>query len=411
MDNGDKFYPYNSQVNNALILIDNKNYPLIYPQSLCVDNCVDFFYAQDSQNNRLQPLSYIFIIICMFGYDRAMSTYTKPILKSLAKEITPVAPVWLMRQAGRYLPEYRALRSEAGSFLKLCFNPEFACEVTLQPIRRFGMDAAILFSDILVIPYALGQSLDFVEGEGPQLGAFDFDTLSTDKLHDVLAPVYETVRLVRESLPQDKTLIGFAGSPWTIACYMLQGHGKSQFEKAFAFAKEHPETFDRLLDMIADATASYLIRQIESGADTVQLFDSWAGLCTDRDFYLRAVILPTRKIIDKVKAAHPDTPIIGFPLGSKSFYGDYAAQTGVDAIGVDHHMNLADVPSNICIQGNLSPEVLLEGGDKMKAEALRILEETKNRPFIFNLGHGVIKETPPEHVAELMSIIKGYKRA
>lgn len=336
----------------------------------------------------------------------------KPILRSLAKEVTPVAPVWLMRQAGRYLPEYRALRAEAGSFLKLCFNPEFACEVTLQPIRRFGMDAAILFSDILVIPYALGQDLSFVEGEGPKLGPFDIDALTVADFDTRLAPVYETVRRVRAALDADKTLIGFAGSPWTIACYMLQGHGNSRFEKAFSYAKDRGGDFDRLLDLIADKTADYLIAQIKAGADTVQLFDSWAGLCTDADFFHRAVIAPTAKIVAKVKAAFPATPIIGFPRGvSVDFYKIYAAKTGVDAIGVDQGIDFTKLPDNICVQGNLAPEILLAGGDAMKAEALRILNATRNRPFIFNLGHGVIKETPPEHVAELMAVIKGFNRA
>lgn len=340
----------------------------------------------------------------------------KRFLQALAGQATPQVPFWLMRQAGRYLPEYRALRGQAGSFLNLCFNPEFAAEVTLQPLRRFDMDAAILFSDILVVPYALGQALDFVEGEGPKLGAFAgaaaFAEIDFDAFDKKLQPVYETVRRVRAALAPEKALIGFAGAPWTVACYMIQGHGGGEFKATLTFAKEKPQEFDRLIDTLAGVTAHYLIRQIKSGADAVQLFDSWAGLLKGDDF-ARWVTNPAAKIVALVKKSCPGTLLIGFPREAGALYKDYAAATGFDGIGIDQSFSVKEAVGAFggkAVQGNLDPVLLLEGGREMEDNILRILRDAGDAPFIFNLGHGVIKETPPEHVAKLSEIVKGYRR-
>lgn len=333
----------------------------------------------------------------------------KLVLHSLRGNVTRDVPIWLMRQAGRYLPEYRDLRAKAGSFMALCFHPEHAAEVTLQPLRRFALDAAILFSDILVIPHALGRTLTFVEGEGPRLppiqNADDVERLKNQNIHAVLAPIYETVRLVRAGLDQDKTLIGFAGSPFTIACYMIDGQGGG-FPRARAFAAEQPKAFAALLDIISDATAEYLIWQVRAGADCVQLFDSWAGLCGDVENHIHA---PTKKIIDAFRASCPGVPVIGFPRQIQN-YAEYAAKTDVDAIGLDPAARFDVLPKNICAQGNLDPEILLKGGRDMTDAAARILEDSRGRPFIFNLGHGIIKETPIDHVAALVRQVKEFKR-
>jgi uroporphyrinogen decarboxylase len=337
--------------------------------------------------------------------------------RALTGEATPEIPFWLMRQAGRYLPEYRELRKKAGSFLDLCFNPEFAAEVTLQPLHRFDMDAAILFSDILVVPYALGQSLDFVEGEGPQLGVFqgadffkDFDAGAFD---EKLQPVYETIRRVRSSLPAEKTLIGFAGAPWTIACYMIQGRGDGEFldTKKFAFSK--PQEFDRLIDALVTATSHYLIKQISQGADAVQIFDSWAGLLPEA-YFERWVTDPAKKIVDNIKKVYPDVPVIGFPRRAGSFYRHYAQKSGVDCLGLDQYFPLQEAvhgfDGKVALQGNLDPVLLLAGGKILEEGVHEILRAAGKAPFIFNLGHGVIKETLPEHVAQLAKIIKAYRR-
>lgn len=376
--------------------------------------------AKNSYNS-----SYIYFLYigCLSGlaYKEAMQSKPvmnvqktpKPILQALRGEIAPQVPLWLMRQAGRYLPEYRALRAEAGSFLKLCYTPALAAEVTLQPLRRFDLDAAILFSDILVIPHALGQPLDFAEGEGPILPPLeklsDMDTLDFQGFEKKLAPVYETLDILRPALPPDKTLIGFAGAPWTIACYMLHGRGGGQFERALGLAKQDPQGFGTFLMRIADATAQYLISQIRHGADTVQLFDSWAGLVPD-EYFDAWVITPARHIVSKIHAVSPDTPVIGFPRGAGRRYADYAENTGIAALGLDSNADIASLPQHICLQGNLAPEHLLEGGAVMRAEVTRILDAAKNRPFIFNLGHGVIKETPPENVAELVKLVHNWQR-
>ncbi|MDP2205768.1 MAG: uroporphyrinogen decarboxylase [Alphaproteobacteria bacterium] len=335
-------------------------------------------------------------------------------LQALRGQVTQYTPIWLMRQAGRYLPEYRALRAEAGSFLKLCYNPSMAVEITLQPLRRFDLDAAILFSDILVIPHALGQGLDFVEGEGPILPPLetlaDFDLLDISGFEQKLAPVYETLSRLKEQLPPEKTLIGFAGAPWTVACYMLHGRGGGKFERATETAAADPQGFKTFLLKLADVTADYLISQIKHGADTVQIFDSWAALVPDEYFHDR-IIAPTARIVSAIKAVYPDVPIIGFPRQAGRHYADYAGQTGISALGLDPQADISAMPKNICLQGNLDPQLLLTGGEDMQRAVTRIMDAASGRPFIFNLGHGVIKETPPEHVAALISLVRQYKRA
>ncbi|MEZ0259848.1 MAG: uroporphyrinogen decarboxylase [Alphaproteobacteria bacterium] len=331
-----------------------------------------------------------------------------PIIAALQGESTPQIPFWLMRQAGRYLPEYRELRKNAGSFLNLCFNPELACEVTLQPLKRFDMDAAILFSDILVVPHALGQQLDFMEGEGPRLGPLRIASLKLQEKK--LEPVYETVRRVRQNLGPEKTLIGFAGSPWTVACYMVQGQGGNDFPVTRHFAEVQPEKFKELLTIITDATVQYLRGQIASGAQAIQLFDSWANLL-NRQQFVEWSIAPTREIVRKLKSAHPDIPIIGFPRAvTAPFYKRFAEETGVDALGLDQLATFDAFPPKFCLQGNLDPTVLLKGGQEMKDAALKILNAAGKRPFVFNLAHGIIKDTPPEHVAQLSSIIREFRR-
>ncbi len=317
-------------------------------------------------------------------------------------------PFWLMRQAGRYLPEYRELRAKAGSFLDLCFNPEWATEVTLQPLRRFDMDAAILFSDILVVPYALGQNLTFVEGEGPKLGTLpDLHVVDWAAFDAKLAPVYETVKRVRAALPPHKTLIGFAGAPWTIACYMIEGGaGGGEFIKAKTHAFSAPEKFDALIGTLVEATAHYLIAQVKAGADAVQIFDSWAGLLPDAQF-TRWVVKPTQRIVELLRKAGVTAPIIGFPRRAGAFYAGYAAATGVDGVGLDQYQPIASL-GRAALQGNLDPVALLTGGRALEEEATRILNAARGLPFIFNLGHGVIKETPPAHVAQLSAIIKAH---
>lgn len=326
-------------------------------------------------------------------------------LRVLSGEKPSRQPVWLMRQAGRYLEEYRKLRAEAGSFMNLCFNSEMAAEVTLQPLRRFDLDAAIIFSDILVIPHALGQKLSFVEGEGPRLEKKDFSTLSYDAFDDILAPVYGTLRNTRQRLSNDKTLIGFAGAPWTVACYMIQGGGDKTFSAAKEFAKNNPADFKNLLDIVSDATARYLINQIKNGADVVQIFDSWANLCPPEKFH-DWIIAPTKKIVALVRQEYPGFPIIGFPRAAVGRYEIYAAETGVSCIGVGQETNLAAFNENIVTQGNLDPEVLLAGGDNLEKSVADILQAVKNKPHIFNLGHGIIKETPVEHVTQLINQIR-----
>jgi uroporphyrinogen decarboxylase len=340
----------------------------------------------------------------------------KPLLRALAGEALARPPVWLMRQAGRYLPEYRAVRAQVGSFLDLCYNPELAAEVTLQPIRRYGLDAAILFSDILVMPHALGQRVDYVEGEGPKAepvtDATGIARLSAGRLHEVLGPVYETVRRVSAALPAETALIGFAGAPWTVATYMVEGGGSKEYGVVKRLAYGEPETFGRLVDLLVEATSAYLLRQIQAGAEAVQLFDSSAGVLPPVEFD-RWVIAPTKRIVQAVRAQAPGVPIIGFPRGAGLLYERYLAGTGVEAVGMD-----ATVPPawaarvlqpKAAVQGNLDPVLLLTGGEAMIRAADAIVAALGRGPFVFNLGHGVLQKTHPEHVAALVRHLRRDK--
>ncbi len=337
----------------------------------------------------------------------------KPFLKTLGNEVLSVPPMWIMRQAGRYLPEYRAVRQNARNFIEFCLNPELAIEVTLQPIRRYHFDAAIIFADILLIPHALGQKVAFVEGEGPKLepirDAVGLKRLSVSDDLEALQPVMETVKGVKAALPADVALIGFAGAPWTVATYMIEGEGGTDHGTIRRMAWEEPALFDALMARLVSATSAYLIAQAEAGAETLQIFDTWAGSVPD-GLFQRAVIQPTAAIVAAIKARFPHLPVIGFPRGGAAHLAAYAAETGVDAIGIDHmtpmHFAVREATGKV-LQGNLDPLLLLEGGAAMKAETLRILETMKGRPFIFNLGHGVTPPTPPDHVARLVDIVRG----
>ncbi|MBV8653998.1 MAG: uroporphyrinogen decarboxylase [Alphaproteobacteria bacterium] len=334
-------------------------------------------------------------------------------LEALAGRRSGRPPIWLMRQAGRYLPEYRKLRAQVGGFLDLCFTPDLAVEVTLQPIRRFAFDAAILFSDILVVPHALGQTVSFREGEGPVLRpirtADDVNRLERDRLPETLAPVYETVRRLSVSLPDQVALIGFAGAPWTVATYMVEGGTSRDFHHTKLWAYRDPEGFAVLIDRVVDATIEYLRSQVESGAEIIQLFDSWAGVLPEVEFD-RWVIAPTRRIVAALRASHPDLPVIGFPRGAGALYPRYFAQTGVTAVSLDTGVPCSWARTALQqlgpVQGNLDPLALVAGGTALANATAAILEAFAAGPFIFNLGHGIVPETPPEHVAELVDRVR-----
>lgn len=336
----------------------------------------------------------------------------KPLLQVLSGQPLERPPIWLMRQAGRYLPEYRALRAEAKGFVDMALNPEMAAEITLQPVRRFGMDAAILFADILLIPHAMGQSLTFVAGEGPRLepvrDAAGVARLAYDP--NVLSPVMETVRRVRAALSSDVALIGFAGAPWTVATYMIEGQGKTEYENCRRMMWSEPKLFAALMDKLVDATAAYLIAQADAGAEALKIFDSWAG-AVPASLFDMAVTGPTARIVKAVRAKHPNIPIIGLPRGAGSHVSRYVAQTGVDAVAIDQMTDLKSaatgLPARVATQGNLDPMLLMTGGEPMLDEARRILDATRGRPHIFNLGHGVLQHTPPDHVAWLVDVVKG----
>jgi len=339
----------------------------------------------------------------------------KPLLAALAGERRPRPPVWLMRQAGRYLPEYRAVRGQVGSFLELCYTPELAVEVTLQPIRRYGFDAAILFSDILVVPDALGQEVRFVEGEGPQLAPLrdraGFDRLDAARLHDHLAPVYATVRRLAAELPPDTALIGFSGAPWTLAAYMVEGGGSKEFWTARRFARQEQHLFGELIELLTVSVADYLSAQIEAGAEVVQLFDSWAGVLPPSEVE-RWCVEPTRKIVTVLRARHPRVPVIAFPRGIGAGYAAFARAVPVQGLSLDTTVPVGWAAATLrrepalCLQGNLDPAALLADERTMLAEAERIVAAYGTRPFIFNLGHGVSLETPPEAVFRLVAYLK-----
>jgi uroporphyrinogen decarboxylase len=341
----------------------------------------------------------------------------KPLLDVLQGRRQAVPPIWMMRQAGRYLPEYRAIRSKAGSFLDLCFSPDLAAEVTLQPIRRFAFDGAILFSDILVIPHALGRRVDFVAGEGPRL-----DPISEPKLVDAvrhtiddaaLTPVYETIRKVKAELPSHVTFLGFCGAPWTVATYMVAGEGTSDQAPARLFAYWHPEAFADLIDRLVTASASYLVQQLRAGVDAVQIFDTWAGILPP-DQFVRWSIEPTAKIVAAVRQEIPDAKIIGFPRGAGTMLERYATDLPLNAVGLDWMIDKGfareRIQSRVAVQGNLDPLVLIAGGRALDAAVDSVLEAFEDRPFIFNLGHGITPETPIAHVQQMIDRVRARKR-
>ncbi len=338
----------------------------------------------------------------------------KPLLSVLQGKACNVTPIWLMRQAGRYLPEYRALREQKGGFLALAYDSDAASEITLQPIRRFGFDGAILFSDILVVPHAMGQDLWFEAGEGPRLAPklAEQDLTSLTPHPERLLPVYETVNKVAAALPPGTTFLGFAGSPWTVATYMVAGQGSKDQGETRGLAYQDPVRFGELIDAITAATIDYLSKQIEAGVDAVQLFDSWAGSLSPAQFE-RWVIAPNAAIVAGLKVRHPNTPIIGFPKGAGGKLPAYARETGVDALGldetVDPHWAAANLPDNLPLQGNLDPLALVAGGEALEAAVARILDAFKGRPHIFNLGHGIVPHTPIAHVEKLLSLVRGLK--
>lgn len=338
-----------------------------------------------------------------------------PVLAVLRGAPVATPPLWLMRQAGRYLPEYRALRLDKGGFLPLVYDSATACEVTLQPIRRFGFDAAILFSDILVVPHALGQDLWFETGEGPRL-APRLAEASLDALTPVpdrLAPIIDTVRLVRAALPATTALLGFAGSPWTVATYMVAGAGSRDQSEARRLAYRDPLRFAAIIDAITARTIDYLCAQVDAGADAVQLFESWSGTLSPAQFE-RWVVAPNAAIVASLRAAHPHTPVIGFPKGAGGKLAAYARETGVTAIGldetVDPHWAHAVLPPGLPVQGNLDPLALVAGGEALSSAVDRILAAFVDRPHIFNLGHGIVPDTPIAHVEALIAQVRGLAR-
>jgi uroporphyrinogen decarboxylase len=348
-----------------------------------------------------------------------MDVEMKRLLRTLGGEAVWPPPVWLMRQAGRYLPEYRSVRSGVKDFVALCTTPELAAEVTLQPIRRYGFDAAILFSDILILPWALGHGLEFKEGEGPVLPQLRDEAgvaaLDPSRVAVRVAPVMETVRLVRAGLAAEgfagTTLIGFAGAPFTVACYMVEGGGSKDFANVRAMAYAQPALFQRLMDTLTDATIEYLSAQVTAGAEALMLFDSWAGVLSPSLFH-RHVIAPAQRIVAALNQRHPGVPIIGFPRLAATLAGAYASATGVNGVGLDTAADLpliaSMLPPSTAVQGNLDPLALVAGGAAMKAETAAILDAMRQagRPFIFNLGHGIVPQTPPDHVAALLDQVR-----
>jgi uroporphyrinogen decarboxylase len=320
-------------------------------------------------------------------------------------------PVWLMRQAGRYLPEYRALRADKGGFLALVYDSDAAAEITLQPIRRFGFNGAILFSDILIVPFALGQDLAFEAGEGPRLSPPLTDAAlgALQAVPERLEPIYRTVEKVKASLPPETTFLGFAGSPWTVATYMVAGRGSKEQAEARRYAYRDPGAFSEIIGAVADMTVDYLSGQVAAGVEAVQLFDSWAGSLSPAQFE-QWVIAPNARIVSAFKARHPDVPVIGFPKGAGGKLGAYARETGVDAIGLDETVDplwaAAELPKSLPVQGNLDPLALIAGGEALESAARRILSAFEDRPHVFNLGHGILPDTPIEHVEQLLRLVR-----
>ena len=344
-----------------------------------------------------------------------MKTKEKLIIRALNGETLNTPPIWMMRQAGRYLPEYKATRSIAGDFLSLCYNPELATEVTLQPIRRYGFDAAILFADILLIPQALGAKLWFVTGEGPRLSTItsqkDLDSLGqVGDIDAVLSPIYKTVQNLSRELPEKTTLIGFAGAPWTVATYMIAGRGTPDQRPALDLIKSQPKIFDALIDKITDATIHYMSRQIDAGAEVVKIFDSWAGSLKG-NLFDRYSTIPAKKIVSELRERHPNIKIIGFPRGATNEdYINYANETGVDCVAIDSSVDIqwaADYLQKItCVQGNLDQSLLVSGGEKLTSESKRIVEALSKGPHIFNLGHGITPDADPENVTKMIHAVR-----
>ena len=344
-----------------------------------------------------------------------MTTQNKTILRALAGETQPVPPIWMMRQAGRYLPEYRATRAQAGDFLSLCYNSELAAEATLQPIRRYGFDAAIMFADILLIPQALGADLWFVTGEGPRLSTVtkeaDFNRLKPANETDAtLNPIYETLRILSRALPAETTLIGFAGAPWTVATYMIAGRGTPDQGPAHKLMTENPDLFQRLIDLLTEATIDYLSKQIDAGAEVVKLFDSWAGSLKGRDFD-RFALAPTRRIVTALKARHPNTPVIAFPREAGEKYLGFAKATGADCLALDNsvdpHWAAAHLQPDGCVQGNLKSSHMVSGGPALVKDTKRIVAAFRNGPHIFNLGHGITPQADPDNVQRMIDAVRG----
>lgn len=346
-----------------------------------------------------------------------MNKESKSFLSLLQGRQVNKPPFWYMRQAGRYLPEYLQIRRQCHTFLDLCYNPELAAEVTLQPIHRFGMDAAILFSDILVIPDALGVKVEYLEGQGPKLEPVrnrdHIARLEFSRVIDHLAPVFEILKLIRRELPEEKTLIGFAGSPWTVACYMVEGHTSKEFQETRSWAYKDPEGFQTLIDLLVEATGFYLLEQVKAGAEVVQLFDSWAGVLPEAEFQ-RWVIEPNRRITAFLKKRFPDLPVIGFPKGAGVKYEAFIRQTGVDAVSLDTSVSLSYARDTLqpltIVQGNLDPVLLAAEETATLKQAAHILETLDPKRMIFNLGHGIIPQTPVEHVQALSEYLKTWQQ-
>ena len=339
---------------------------------------------------------------------------TKKILKALAGEKQEVPPIWMMRQAGRYLPEYRETRAQAGDFLSLCYNSELAAEVTLQPIRRYGFDASILFADILLLPQALGADLWFVTGEGPRLSTLqtqlDFENLrKPSEINETLSPVYETVKILSKELPKETTLIGFAGAPWTVATYMVAGRGTPDQAPAHLLKDENPELFDNLINLIVEGTIEYLSHQINAGAEVIKIFDSWAGSLKGHDFDKYA-LEPCKKIITALKTRYPQTPIIAFPRQAGNRYIGFAKQAGADCLAIDDSVSAEWIAQNVqgdgCVQGNLASSHMVSGGTELIKETKKIVKALSNGPHIFNLGHGITPDADPDNVQVMIDTIR-----
>lgn len=338
---------------------------------------------------------------------------TKPFLRALAKETLSPPPIWLMRQAGRYLPEYREVREQAGGFLDLCYTPKLAVEVTLQPLRRYGFDAAILFSDILVLPHALGRTVAFKEGEGPVLDPIkdenDINFLKVDAIEKNLAPVFETVRGLSEAIPETTALIGFAGAPWTVATYMLEGGSSKDFATAKDWMFSRPAAFGKLMDTLVEATTRYLIAQIDNGAEAIQIFDTWAGVLPAA-YFRQWVIGPIGEITRRIHSQRPGIPVIGFPKGAGVLYESFVKETGVDGVGLDASVPIRwaarTLQPHCAVQGNLDPLLLVAGGAAMENAVREIREAFESGPFIFNLGHGIVPQTSPDNVASLVKMVR-----